>query len=70
MPSDNARRGPRGDCMNCDRASDCTFPRSPDRPVTQCEEFVWDSPPSEQAAGEKDHLTGRLEGVQPRDVHG
>lgn len=29
----------RGLCLTCNNASTCTFPRDPDRPVLQCEEF-------------------------------
>ena len=29
----------RGLCKTCVHASNCTFPRDPDRPVTQCEEY-------------------------------
>jgi hypothetical protein len=30
----------RGLCSTCKRASTCTFPRDPNRPVLQCDEFV------------------------------
>lgn len=29
----------RGLCSTCKHASECTFPRDPNRPVMQCEEF-------------------------------
>ncbi len=30
----------KGLCLNCDNASNCTFPRYPEKPVLQCEEYV------------------------------
>lgn len=29
----------RGLCSSCENAPDCTYPREPNRPVLQCEEF-------------------------------
>jgi CRISPR/Cas system-associated exonuclease Cas4 (RecB family) len=29
----------KGLCVNCNLASECTFPRNPDRPVMNCDEF-------------------------------
>jgi hypothetical protein len=29
-----------GLCTSCQNAEECTFPRDPDRPVCQCEEFA------------------------------
>ncbi len=29
----------RGLCVTCEKAPTCTFPRDPDRPVFQCDEF-------------------------------
>lgn len=46
MQSDNACRGL---CVNCKHAPYCTFPRSPDRPITQCDEYECDGPPSATA---------------------
>jgi hypothetical protein len=34
-----------GLCMTCEHASTCIYPRDPDRPVWQCEEFeVYEAP--------------------------
>ncbi len=48
MPSDDERRGL---CRNCNEAPHCTFPRDPERPVIQCEEYRCDGPLSKKAAG-------------------
>ncbi len=37
--AERAPLAPRGLCATCDRASHCTFPRDPERPVLECEEF-------------------------------
>ena len=29
-----------GLCLSCRKATDCTFPREPGRPIWQCEEFT------------------------------
>lgn len=34
-----APRTPPGLCATCDRAPRCTFPRDPERPVVDCDEF-------------------------------
>ena len=43
MRSDN---GCRGLCCICSNSPGCMYPKEPDRPVTQCEEFVCDGVPS------------------------
>ena len=48
MASDNERRGL---CLSCKHAPECTYPRSSDQPVTQCEEFECDGPQRAGTAG-------------------
>jgi len=42
MLTDSERRGL---CVNCKNAPDCTYPRSPERPVIRCEEYDCDAAP-------------------------
>lgn len=48
MSSDDERRGL---CRNCNEAPHCTFPRDPEQPVMQCEEYRCDAPLSKKTAG-------------------
>ncbi len=53
MLSDNERRGL---CLSCKKASECTYPVSPDRPVRQCDEFEMDGPaPPGTSGGNPSH---------------
>ncbi len=46
----------RGSCSTCNNAPTCTFPRDPDRPVLQCEEFESYQPPPPKAVEKEDSL--------------
>ncbi len=41
-----------GLCLTCDHARSCTYPREPDRPVWQCEEFEGNQAPLDTTAVE------------------
>ncbi len=45
MLSDNDRRGL---CRTCDGAPRCTYPRDPEQPILQCEEYDSDAAGSEK----------------------
>ncbi len=46
----------RGLCMTCFKAPTCTFPRDPERPVLQCDEFEG-YPESSKGAVTLDHVS-------------
>ena len=49
-------------CSNCRNASDCTFPKDPQKPSLYCEEFEVDTPPPvETTREEKSRATASVD---------
>jgi hypothetical protein len=49
-----------GLCLTCDHARSCTYPRDPERPVLQCEEFEAYDMPVERATVEDFLASGNV----------
>src|SRR4030042_759255 len=63
-PSSLEQRLDQGLCSCCKEASTCTYPRVPDRPVLECEEFNGILPPPSK----RDSLIRNVSPVSPRGV--